>query len=446
VADSELTRAGRWRLPAGRRAGLAMTALCGVVGLFVAACSSGGSPTAGSGRQAQQPGASPAAAAARISITPGNGMRNAKPDRGVTVSVAHGKVTHVTLTAGHDPVSGVLSSGGTVWRTRWALHPSTRYHVTATAVGPDGKTTTATSSFRTLNPPATFTAQTIEGYHQAYGVAMPIKIDFNSPVTHRAAVEKALVVKTSKPVVGAWAWVNCSEAVTCLDFRPRTYWPQHTKISFTGHFNGLEIAHGVYGTANLSQSFSIGNSLIGVTSTRTHRTKIYYKNKLHGVWTDSSGMPGDDTSDGTYVTIDKGNPVYMSGPGYHHVPVNWSVRFTWSGDYYHSAPWSLGSQGFANVSHGCVNLSPTHAEWYYQHELEGSPITITGSPVAGQWGDGYTDWFWTFKQVLAHSATHMAVKAGPSGSKLVDPSSLPPASGTKSALHNSKPYNYLAKR
>jgi hypothetical protein len=199
----------------------------------------------------------------------------------------------------------------------------------------------------------------------------------------------------------------------------------------------------VYFTANLSQSFRIGNSLIGVTSTRTHRTKIYYKNKLYAVWPDSTGMPGDDTENGAFLTIDKGNPVLMSGPGYHKVPVAWSVRFTWSGDYYHSAPWSLGEQGFVNVSHGCVNLSPQHAEWYYLHEYPGDPITVVGSPVAGTWNDGWTAWFLSWQQLLQRSATHMAVKAGPAGSTFVSPATLP-ATVTSSLLYTSRPGNNLA--
>ena len=43
----------------------------------------------------------------------------------------------------------------------------------------------------------------------------------------------------------------------------------------------------------------------------------------------------------------------MTGPGY-SLSVPWSVRFTFSGDYYHDAYWSVGEQGFENVSHGCV--------------------------------------------------------------------------------------------
>ena len=34
-----------------------------------------------------------------------------------------------------------------------------------------------------------------EGYQQSYGVGMPIRITFSSPVTNKAAVEKSLQIK-----------------------------------------------------------------------------------------------------------------------------------------------------------------------------------------------------------------------------------------------------------
>ena len=134
----------------------------------------------------------------------------------------------------------------------------------------------------------------------------------------------------------------------------------------------------------------------------------------------------------------------MSGPGYKNVPVFWSVRFTWSGDYYHSAPWSVGEQGFVNVSHGCVNLSPTNAQWYYERAVPGDPITIIGSPVSGVQGDGYTQWFYTWNQALKHSATGMAVQTGPTGSTMVAPSTLP-APAPSTYLTGSKAHNFWAK-
>ncbi len=437
MRESDLTRTARRCQPASRRARLGITAVIGSVCLLAAACSG----KALAGGVTRQGASSPAAAPLpQVTITPASGTRNAQPNRGISVKVLSGKISNVTVTTGHDQVSGIMGAGDVSWRTRWPLRTHTYYRVSVTAANADGKTVTAASSFRTLGPAATFSATTLEGFHQTYGVGMPIVITFSQPVTRRAAVERAIEIKSSKPVVGAWMWNGSQE----LDFRTRTYWPQHTHVSFVAHFNGVEAAPGVYGTADLSQSFTIGDSLIGVTSTRTHRTRIYWKNKLYGIWPDSSGMPGDDTANGTYLTIEKGNPVLMSGPGYKNVPVYWSVRFTWSGNYYHSAPWSLYEQGITNVSHGCVNLSPEHATWYYQRAVPGDPITITGSPAAGQWGDGYTEWFYTWQQVLRHSATHLAVQVGPTGSTFVDPSTLPPPAST-SVLHSSKPFNYLAK-
>ena len=438
MRDSERTPTGR-PLLGSRQAGLAITGVFGALCLLVTACS--GSSSSGTAGQHGSTGGTKTVAntGARVTISPANGSTNVKTSRGVTVTVTRGKIQKVSVAAGHVTAAGTLQ-GQTSWHTVWPLHTGARYTVTVTAVGTDGKTTTATSTFTTRRPAGTFTASTLLG-NQTYGVGMPIVINFSQAVDprFRAGIEKAINIRSSKPVVGAWYW----DGGQTLDFRTRNYWPQYTKVSFNAHFNGAQIAPGVFGAANLSQAFSIGKALIGVTSTRTHQTRIYWGHKLYQKWPDSSGMPGDDTANGTYLTIEKANPTLMSGPGYKNVPVFWSVRFTWSGNYYHSAPWSLGEQGFTNVSHGCVNLSPEHAQWYYERANPGDPITVTGSPVAGQWDDGYTEWFLSWKQLLHGSATHEAVQVGPTGSTFVSPGTLP-ATASTSRLHGSKAHNYLA--
>jgi lipoprotein-anchoring transpeptidase ErfK/SrfK len=377
--------------------------------------------------------------AVRIVITPVSGARDARPTRGVTVTVSHGTLQAVTVAHGQDMVRGKLNAARTAWHTSWPLQPGRAYKVWATAMGSAQQAVTETSAFRTLRPAHTVHASVLEGYHQAYGVGIPIMITFSHPVTRKAAVERSIRLRTSKPVVGAWYW----DSSTSLVFRPRTYWPQHTRVSFVAHLDGLEVAPGVYGTADLSQSFHIGASLIAVVSARTHYENIYYRGKLMGHWPVSTGAPGDDTADGTYLTIEKGNPVLMSGPGYTNFPVPYSVRFTWSGNFMHDAYWSVGEQGFANVSHGCVNMSPEHARIYYDLAVPGDPVTITGSPVAGGWDDGWTEWFLGWKQLLRGSATHRAVKAGPSGSSLAGPATLPPTRA-KAPLHRPRPHNALA--
>jgi len=339
-------------------------------------------------------------------------------------------------------VSGTYSPEKTSWHSTWALGVSQSYTVTATA-SVNGRTDTQTSSFRTLNPSSTFSTEIINGSGQSYGVGMPILLYFSHKITNRAAVERALQVTTSRPVVGAWYWDNsCGMAATCAYFRPRDYWPAGTTVSFTGHLDGVEGAPGVYGYHTLTQSFRIGESVIAVGSPKTHKTQIYVGGKKRYEWPISTGRPGDDTPNGSYLTIEKENPVQMTGPGY-SLSVPWSVRFTWSGDYYHDAYWSVGEQGFDNVSHGCVNLSPAHAETYYKMAVPGDPITIWGSSKAGTWDNGWTMWFLSWQRYLKGSALHEAVEAGPSGSTFVDPATLP-ASTAKAPLQTAPAYNAAA--
>lgn len=387
---------------------------------LAAACSSGAASS-------QKAKAAPVIPAAQVTITPASGSKDVKPGAGITVTAARGKLTNVTVHTSGTQASGTFSHDGTVWRSNWTLGTSQRFVVTATAVNTAGRTVTAKSMFHTLSPQAIFQTQIFEGNGETYGVGMPIKLTFSRPITDKARVERSLELRTSKPVVGAWWW----DGDQALDFRPKHFWPHHTTVWFTGHLDGVEGAPGVYGTADLTQKFHIGDALVARVSTSHHYMRVYRNGKHIYTWPISSGKPGDDTPNGRFLTIDKGNPVRMKPadikrgqPGYYNVKVYWSVRFTWSGDYIHSAPWSVGEQGSANVSHGCVNLGPSYAPIYYKMEVPGDPVLVSGSPLDGKWDDGWTDWFLSWPKMLSYSATKQAVQAGPNGSSFVDPASL----------------------
>jgi lipoprotein-anchoring transpeptidase ErfK/SrfK len=387
---------------------------------------------------ARPPLPGPSQALGSLSIWPADGSRDVKTSAAVVVTPAHAAVTSITVTSGGTPVEGRISDGGTVWHSRWALHTSSTYRITATGRSVSGKAVSATSSFRTITPSATVGVHIFQGDQQTYGVGMPIIFTFSGPVTRKAAVEAALEVRTSKPVVGAWYW----DSDQILYFRPRDYWPQNTQVSVTGHFDGVQAARGVYGTADLTQDFRIGPSLIVTVSTRTHYMKVWYRHKLIGTWPVSTGRPGYDTANGTYLTLEKGNPTRMVGADY-DLLVPYAVRFTWSGNYIHAADWSLAQQGVINVSHGCVNVSPAHAEIYYSLARAGDPVTVTGSPAAGTWGDGWTMWFSSWPRLVRGSALDKAVVAGPARSRFVAPSSLGPWSPS-SPLQGPEPGNYHA--
>jgi lipoprotein-anchoring transpeptidase ErfK/SrfK len=389
----------------------------GAACLFIAACSGGSNPLAD------------AAHLRPPSISPANGSANVSPGGDITVSARSGTIREVQVTLNGAPVSGTLIKDRrgkqATWHSTWSLQTAQSYEVTATERSAAGTALTSTSAFRTVAPAKTFTTHIYEGADQTFGVGMPVILTFSHPITHRTAVERALQVRTSKPVTGAWYWDN-SET---LYFRPRDYWPAHTTVSVHGHLAGVEGARGVYGAADLNQTFHIGDSLIVAASTVTHYMRVYRNGRLLYTWPISTGMPGDDTQNGTYLTIEKGNPVLMTGPGY-SLEVPWSVRFTWSGDYLHDAYWSVGEQGFINVSHGCVNMSPADAQTYYNMENPGDPVMITGSPAPGVWDDGWTVWFLSWKQLLKGSALGQAVQAGPNGSTFVSPSTVPPSTAS----------------
>jgi len=426
----------------------AALAAAAAISLMATACSSGShalSP-AQSAAQASASARTHAAALAReLRITPAQGSHNINPSAGITVTALKGKVTNVTVRTSGDAVSGRLSGGAKTWHSTGNLDVSQSYTVTATGTGDGGATVTTTSTFRTLTPAQTFTTQIFEGYQQTYGVGMPITLTFSQPITNKAAVERSLELTTSKPVIGAWYWDGDQR----LYFRPRDYWPAYTMVSFTGHLNGVEGAKGVYGARNLTQTFGIGRALVAVASTTTHRTQIYLNGKLAYQWPVSTGRASLPTPDGTYLSVEKANPVRMIGggpagsSGHYDELVNYAVRFTYSGDYYHSAPWSVVNQGTSNVSHGCVNLPPAAAVTYYNMSIPGDPITVTASTAAGKWDDGWTQWFLSWSRYLKGSATGLAVQAGPQGSTFVSPSSLPADTAT-APVETSAAGNYYA--
>jgi lipoprotein-anchoring transpeptidase ErfK/SrfK len=405
--------------------------------LLAAGCSAGRTGGSAGGPKAR-PAISKSATTSgvQLTISPATGSASVSPGAGISVTASRGTLTSVSVHAAGDPVTGTMNAAATAWHSSWTLAVATRYTVTATGRGVSGQPVTQTSTFTTLTPARTFQAMIFEGQGDTYGVGMPVLLTFSQPITDKAAVEQALQLRTSRPVVGAWYWDNSQT----VEFRPRSYWPAGTTVSFTGHLNGVEGAPGMYGFHTLTQSFRIGASLIVVASTATHYMNLYRDGRLYRHWPISTGRSALPTPDGTYLSIDKGNPVLMKGPGYSE-EVPWSVRFTWTGDYLHDAYWSVGEQGSTNVSHGCVNMPPADAEAYYKLEVPGDPVTITGSPKGGTWDNGWTEWFLSWPQYLRGSALHEAVEAGPGGSTFVSAASAG-ASTASAPLGTSRPGNW----
>jgi len=127
----------------------------------------------------------------------------------------------------------------------------------------------------------------------------------------------------------------------------------------------------------------------------------------------STGKPGHETRSGTKVIMSKEQHVVMDAatlgvskddPDYYRLDVYWAMRVTWSGEYIHSAPWSVGSQGYANVSHGCINVGPSNAVWLYNFAKVGDPVIVKNTGVSQDLGNGWTVWEESWKDWKAGSA------------------------------------------
>ncbi|WP_246052613.1 L,D-transpeptidase [Actinocorallia herbida] len=346
-----------------------------------------------------------------VTITPADGTGEVKPEDGVTVKAADGTLTSVKVQVKGKDVKGALSADGTTWTAERALVPNASYTVEATATGEESKTTTATSAFTTLKPESTFGLQAnIPLSNWTVGVGMPILITFTDDIKDKKAVESALKVKSDEPVEGAWYWYTDNQVI----FRGKKYWKAHQKVKVTGSLAGVKSADGTYGTKDFEINFKVGSANISKVNTDTHRMVVEIdgeKVRDVGISAGNETAYKYTTTSGVHVTQEKENPVKMTAPGlnpgdsgYYEEIVDHAVRISNSGEYVHSAPWSVGSQGNANVSHGCINAGPEFAEWYYNQSKWGDIVTVTGTNRELEYDNGYGYWQKSWKDWVLGSA------------------------------------------
>ncbi|GIH53614.1 hypothetical protein Mro02_05280 [Microbispora rosea subsp. aerata] len=355
--------------------------------------------------------AAPAVPAPAIKISPATGSAKVRPDKTVVVTAANGELEQVTVRAGGETLEGEFNSTRTRWTSKRPLKPSTRYTVSAKATGKGGPTT-ATSRFTTLQPKVGLrivdVTPSIKG--ETVGVGIPIMVRFNAPVRDKAAVERALEVDAEKPVEGAWRWIDDTYVI----YRTAKFWPAHQKVKFTARLTGVKAGPDTYGVKDHTTTIKIGAAWISTVSTKTHMMVVRRDGKVVRTMKISAGKATTreyTTTSGIHLTMERGNPVTMISPGkkegepgYYKEIVNHAVRISNSGEYVHSAPWSIGSQGRANVSHGCINAHPTDAKWFYDNFHRGDVVKIVGTDRALEWNNGWGFWQLPFSKWQQGSA------------------------------------------
>jgi lipoprotein-anchoring transpeptidase ErfK/SrfK len=406
-------------------------AAAGVLVALVAGCTNSGSstsaqgPSGGGATTSPAPATTPPAAPARLLISPRNGAAGQAVSTPVTVKAVGGTMTTVTLrNADGATVKGAFNADRTAWTSAEPLGYDKSYSVSAVAANADGKTVKGTSAFTTVQPrtltlPYLFPGN--GGGPKTVGVGQPVQVRFDEPIADKAAAEKALTVTTSPHVDGAWHWFSDQVA----HWRPRTYWKPGTKVTVKAAVYGVHVGDDVYGQEDVTSSFTIGQSKIFTIDDRSHLGVVRINGKVvkTGVPV-SMGRGGKYTVDGTtiYFTTQSGPhivaekyPVKRMTSASYGLPkdtplgydenISLAIRISPDGEFLHSAPWSVWAQGKQNVSHGCVNLSPANAQWFYSNFATGDVVDIKNTGVDLPFAAGYNEWNVSWAKWLAGSAT-----------------------------------------
>jgi lipoprotein-anchoring transpeptidase ErfK/SrfK len=217
------------------------------------------------------------------------------------------------------------------------------------------------------------------------GVGKPIIINFQVPIGDQAMAERAIHISSIPPVPGKFYWMTPSQ----VRWRPLSFWPPNTAVNIDA--------------AGTKSSFRTGDALVATADDATHQMTITRNGTVVQTFPMSMGMSAGNhqTPNGTYYVLEKMPSVVMDSSTYgvpvnstygYKVTVDLAVRIDNSGNFVHSAPWSVGDQGKRDVSHGCINLSPTNAKWFFDNFGSGDPVVVKDSVGTYNKNDGAQDW------------------------------------------------------
>ena len=388
------------------------TAALLLTALALTACDSGNAApgAAEPGDTSDSASASQAALQAQVSANVKRGEKNVPVDRELAVTVSNAELESVDVTAGDATIAGTMADNAYSWRASDRLEPGTTYTMKTVAQGADGDEVRRTTRFTTQ--PLTLDQQTFPSVAplggETVGVGMPVIVTFDVPVTDRASIEKHLTV-TSKPAqAGSWHWLSDNE----VHWRPKTYWKPDTDVHVDVDINSVPAGNGIYGQESRKVDFHVGDAHVYKVNAQTHQMKVLSNGKLLRTIPITTGKPGFTTRSGTKVIIEKfasktmnSETVGITGADAYNIDnVQWAMRLTYSGEFIHAAPWSVGSQGYANVSHGCTGMSTDNAAWLYAMSRRGDVVETTGTDKPMTLDNGYGDWNESYAKYSSGSA------------------------------------------
>ena len=367
-----------------------------------------GDDAGSSGQNAAAPKPAPVRVALRVGADP-----DAVPvDQQVRLSASDGRLRSVSVTSALGALEGDLSADGSGWTASGRLEPGTTYDVQTVAERTDGKEKRTRSSFTTadlsLDQQTYPSVAPLSG--ETVGVGMPVIVSFDVAVSDKASIEKHLKVTSVPKQRGAWHWISDHE----VHWRPASYWKAGTDVSVDVDVNSVPAGDGIYGQESRQVSFHVGDAIVSKVNAQTHQMQTFINGKLARTTPITTGKPGFTTRSGVKVIMEKFRTRRMNSEtvgiaaddpeAYDIDDVEYAMRVTYSGEFLHAAPWSVGSQGYANVSHGCTGMSTANAAWIYNISKRGDVVEYTGTDRPMTLDNGYGDWNLPFAQYAQGSA------------------------------------------
>ncbi|GAB96921.1 hypothetical protein KILIM_052_00190 [Kineosphaera limosa NBRC 100340] len=375
------------------------------------------------GQESPEPPAPPVSFQASVK----EGAKDVRPDTAVTVSASQGNLHTVVLA---DPkgkeLKGQIKPDGT-WGLVDMLSPGTKYTIKATGESQDGTPGTFSRDFATLVPKVEATYRvTPDG--QTVGVGMPVMVTFDSAVMTpemRANVERRVSIKTEPKQEGSWGWHSERE----LFWRPKEYWKPNTKVTVNAPLRGVQTGEKKWITEDKGAAFTIAKrARISTVDVNGHSMTVRENGKVVGTYPVSNGQATANwqTRSGTKIITEKQKFMVMDAatlgvpkddPNYYRTEVDYAMRVTNTGEFLHSAPWSVWAQGRRNVSHGCVNMGPRAAREMFNASVVGDVVDFVNSPRKMKMHEGVGVWLVSYDQWKARSALAKKATAKPSPSK-----------------------------
>ncbi len=394
-------------------------------GLAVAGCggSPDGKPAAAEWSEGTPSTENSPASSANVSITPAASTKDVSPTEKVVVTVTGGTLKAVTLTASGKEIAGELDTDQLTWRSSAKLAYGKTYAVKVSAVDSNGVASEQTSTFSTVRPNSTatitFQASALGAIKAGgtYGVGQPVIVAFNKQIKDKKAAEAAMEVVTVPAVTGRWHWADSKTA----HWRPQNYWAAGTKITVNVRALGVDLGGGVYGSRDASVQFKIGPSRIAIADSATKQMKVYIDGRLVRTVPISMGKGGTVqgakgqtvdfwTRSGPHVVMTKEPSHHMTSSSigisdpksadFYDEEIKLCLRLTYSGEFTHMADWNIWAHGKQNTSHGCINIGPANAQWFYDTFGLGDVVDVKNTPrpmkesdgIGGDWGVPWNKW------------------------------------------------------